>query len=497
MPHPAATAPASRVACHRHMNPARTLLLLGLLLPGAGVAQERTPVPPAPPPPAGTEWGLPSVAFLSGCWESQEDDGGLLLEERYSPARGGVMMGSSRYLRGGDLTSFEFSRIVESGGGVVLVPYPGGVPSAVGLRLTEAGPGHARFENPGHDFPVRIDYTHATPDPEGDVGRRPTLDVQVVGADGRMFQYSMAGVDCSGPGAPTDLPDYRVFRGDGTPISLDKAVQEMAEAQVVFLGENHDDEVAHRLQATILESMQGAVGDARPVVLSMEMFESDVQAVLDEYRAGLITEDHFLRSSRPWPRYADHYRPMVEFARTRDLDVVAANPPRRWVNLVAREGPSALDRLPDAARAILPPLPLNPPSDRYRAQWDSLMGGAGVGGTPGQPDGGAPRHEAAAGEISNGLWAQTLWDAGMAWSVAEALERRQEALVIHVAGAFHVNRGTGIPEHLARYRPSTRMFTVVFSPVEPGTGFQTDRHHQLGDLVILTHAPIAQGGGDR
>ena len=467
-----------------HLTPSTALLLLALLLAGGATAQE--PLPPTPPAPAGTGWGLSSVALLTGCWESGEE-GGLVLEERYSPARGGVILGTSRYLRGGDLAAFEFSRIVESGGGVVLVPYPGGTRSAVGLRLTEATREHVRFENPSHDFPTRIDYTRTDPDPQGGGGGNPTLDVHVVGADGEGFQYSMAAVECAGPGAPTDLPDYQVYRGDGTPLTLDQALEEMAAADVVFLGEFHDDEVAHRLQATILESMQRRVGDSRSVVLSMEMFESDVQGVVDEYRAGLITEDHFLRSSRPWPRYTDHYRPMVEFARTEGLDVVAANPPRRYVNLVSREGPAALDRLPDAARAILPPLPLSPPTERYRAQWDSLMGGAGMGGTPGQPAGGTPRHGAPADGISNGLWAQTLWDAGMAWSVAGALEGEGNPLVVHLAGAFHVNNGTGIPEHLARYRPSTRMFTVVFSPVEPGVGFETGRHQQLGDLVVLTH----------
>lgn len=468
-----------------HLTPPTSLLLLGLLLTGEAAGQQ--PLPPTPPAPAGTGWTLSSVAFLAGCWESGEEEGGLVLEERYSPARGGVMLGSSRYLRGGELASFEFSRIVEGGGGVVLVPYPGGTRSAVGLRLTEVGPDRLRFENPSHDFPTRIDYTRTHPDPREGAGGKPTLDVQVVGAEGEGFQYRMLGVECSGPGAPTDLPDHQVFRGDGTPLTLDEALEEMAAADVVFLGEFHDDEVAHRLQATILEAMQGTVGGSRAVVLSMEMFESDVQGVVDEYRAGLITEDHFLRSSRPWPRYADHYRPMVEFARTEGLQVVAANPPRRYVNLVSREGPAALTRLSDAAKAILPPLPLSPPTDRYRAQWDSLMGGAGMGGTPGQPAGGVPRHGVPENGISNGLWAQTLWDAGMAWSVAEALERGGNPLVVHLAGAFHVNKGTGIPEHLARYRPSTRMYTVVFSPVEPGMGFEAHLHQQLGDLVVLTH----------
>ncbi len=93
------------------------LLLMGLLVAGGAAGQERTPLPPTPPVPEGSAWGLAAVAFLAGCWESG-DESGTVLEERYSPARGGVMMGSSRYLRGRELASFEFSRIVEGGGGL-------------------------------------------------------------------------------------------------------------------------------------------------------------------------------------------------------------------------------------------------------------------------------------------------------------------------------------------------------------------------------------------
>src|SRR3954467_8455063 len=68
----------------------------------------------------------------------------------------------------------------------------------------------------------------------------------------------------------------------------------------------------------------------------MEMFERDVQIVLDEYLSDLITEQHFLASSRPWGNYKTDYRPLVELAKEKHLDVIAANAPRRYVNMVSR-----------------------------------------------------------------------------------------------------------------------------------------------------------------
>jgi hypothetical protein len=64
-----------------------------------------------------------------------------------------------------------------------------------------------------------------------------------------------------------------------------------------------------------------------PVVVAMEMFERDVQGVLDQYLAGTITEEQFLKASRPWPRFATDYRPLVEFARAHKLDCPCCGAP--------------------------------------------------------------------------------------------------------------------------------------------------------------------------
>ncbi|MFQ5537297.1 MAG: ChaN family lipoprotein [Gemmatimonadota bacterium] len=260
-------------------------------------------------------------------------------------------------------------------------------------------------------------------------------------------------------------------------------------ADVVLVGEEHDDAVGHRVELALVGAAHQAVAEpaGRTLVVSLEMFERDVQPVLDEYLAGLITREHFLKSARPWPRYETDYAPTVEYARARGLPVVASNAPRRYVNRVTRLGPDALRDLPPEARSHLAPLPYDPPSTRYRAQWDSLMtamprqGGAGEG---------AARHRRArrpeADPMRFALDAQALWDATMAHSIARALQAHLGALVVHIAGSFHVERGTGIVEHLRRYRPGTRVLTVVIQPSEDIDRFEKAKHSGLADFVILT-----------
>ena len=140
------------------------------------------------------------------------------------------------------------------------------------------------------------------------------------------------------------------------------------------------------------------------------------------------------------------------------------------MNRASRLGRDGIAALPEAARRHLPPLPWPPGSTAYRAEWDALMGGA-------------PMH--GAGDPFDG---QTLWDASMGHAIATAVEEWDGALVVHLAGGFHVENHTGTPETLEHYRPGTRQVVVAIRPAEDPSVFTEDRRG-LGDFVILTRAP--------
>ena len=312
------------------------------------------------------------------------------------------------------------------------------------------------------------------------------------------------------PESPVEGVAFRVYDGQGRPVSFADLVAAVDASDALLVGEVHDDPIGHEVEHEILmraAQRVGAVGaDApgRDVVLSLEMFEQDVQYILDEYLAGFITEDQFSKSARPWPRYDTDYRGMVEFARAHGLPVVAANAPRRYVNRVSREGAASLAELPESARRFLPPLPYPGPSDDYRMQWNGVMSGP-MTATCAQPDDQAlepgmpspPVHEPS-GDASSGmghgtmdriLQAQALWDAAMGHAIAGALEEHPGSLLVHYVGGFHVAYGTGIPERLADYRPQTRMTTVMIEPTHDINTWVEEDHRDLGDFVVLTQCP--------
>jgi len=327
--------------------------------------------------------------------------------------------------------------------------------------------------------------------------------------------------------------DYLVYDRQGRRSSMLSVVSAAMGDDVLLIGEEHDDMIGHAFQTLVFDQVLEEMGTAsgRPVVLSLEMFERDVQYIVDEYLAGEISEDHFLKSSRPWPDYEIRYRPAVESAREAGVPVVAANAPRRYVSRVTSHGPESLQTLSAQARAYLPPLPYPGPSRVYREQWDALMTAAMLGMEEGAEDGDedaaehdvdAEEHEAdveeheGAGEEhdageeaesetddaaegqrygmnSNAIYSQALWDASMAHGITEALVANIGGFVVHFAGSFHVEKDTGIMERIADYRPGTRVTTVVMTKVDDIEAWSAEEHASLADYVVLTVKPEDDG----
>lgn len=296
---------------------------------------------------------------------------------------------------------------------------------------------------------------------------------------------------------------YRVYGSRGEQSSLREIFEALARTDVLLVGEMHNDPIAHLLEAELLRGTIQRFGQAdkahtRASALSLEMFERDVQVVLDEYLSGLITEKHFLLSSRPWNNYETDYRPLIELAREHQLATIAANAPARYVTRVARAGPDSLEALSPVAQNWLPPRPFAPASSAYADKFMQFLGGdtarpsnidpsAARTVNPPPPHAFPPAHA-----TTYLLDAQNLRDATMAYSIAEYLRRRPGAFVMHVNGRFHSEEKLGVAEHLRRYRPGARVVvvTIVADPDFPH--FDAATMNRLGDFVILTDPGLAR-----
>ena len=270
--------------------------------------------------------------------------------------------------------------------------------------------------------------------------------------------------------------DFRIYDAQGNAATIRQIIDAAGKSDVVFLGENHDDATAHYLQAEIFKKIFEADSKSRKIALSMEMFERDVQTVVDEYLKDLITEKKFLDDSRPWNNYKTDYRPLVEFAKQNNLPVIAANAPRRYVNMVSRTGRESLKQLSPDAKRWLASLPYAFASETYAAKFDALMGNM-------KSETNAP---------SKMLEAQALWDATMAFSIAEQTKKEKNALVVHLNGGFHTENRLGTAEQLLKINPKTKILVVTMRYEDDFTKFDKAKHENLGDFVILTNAKVTR-----
>ena len=119
---------------------------------------------------------------------------------------------------------------------------------------------------------------------------------------------------------------FACYRGTGERCAMSEVLKAAEKVDVVVVGETHDDPVAHQLELYMLVALHRQTnGQCR---LSLEMFERDVQPVIDEYLAGCIRERDLLQDARPWANYED-YKPLVEFAKETGVAVVAADTAQR------------------------------------------------------------------------------------------------------------------------------------------------------------------------
>ena len=228
---------------------------------------------------------------------------------------------------------------------------------------------------------------------------------------------------------------------------------DLARADVVLVGEQHDDPNTHRLEAAILA---GLLRRRVPLTVSLEMFERDVQSGVDAYLAGRVSEEEFLKGARPWPRYGTDYRSLVEMAKAHGWPVVAANVPRKYASEIAKAGLAPLEKMSPDERSLVA-RELKCPLDGYFDRFAETMGAhPGSGDTPADQRATIERY----------YQSQCVKDETMAEAIATAFDNQsgKPGTIVHFTGAFHSDFGTGTAERVRRRLPGRRIAVVSMVP---------------------------------
>ena len=248
-------------------------------------------------------------------------------------------------------------------------------------------------------------------------------------------------------------------------ISIDKIVADCADAEVLFFGEEHNDSAGHWLEAEIFKALHKQYGDK--LALSLEMFETDNQLALNEYLEGQIPEDRFSKDVRLWSNYKD-YRPMIEYAKQNRINVIAADPPRRYVSMVSRRGMRSLDSLSKDAKKLLPPLPYDTLGGRYREKFVEVMKGAPGSSSP------------------NIYYSQSLWDAGMSYSIYSYWKKNKDKKIFHCVGNFHCDEKLGTLAQLQKRKSKLKILNISLLSDSSFKNPDWEKFSNRGDYIIMT-----------
>lgn len=259
-----------------------------------------------------------------------------------------------------------------------------------------------------------------------------------------------------------EKPAYLLFDSDGNEVKYSKMLKVMGKADVVLIGELHNNPISHWLQFEITRDLFAV---EKNMVLGAEMFESDDQVILNEYLAGKIKERHFETEAKLWDNYKTDYKPLVNFAKTNELPFIATNVPRRYASMVARDGYSVLDPLPKSVKKWMAPLPFPFDADApgYKEMMEMSMG-HNMGMEP-----------------ENMVKAQAIKDATMAYFILENREKR--GIFVHYQGDYHSAFQGGIYWYLKKW--NSKLDVVTISSNSSDTMEWSAEYKGKADYILL------------
>lgn len=235
----------------------------------------------------------------------------------------------------------------------------------------------------------------------------------------------------------SDKQAYVLFNGKGKKVSYKKMIKDLADVDVVFFGEYHNNPISHWLEYEVTKSLHKV--KKGKITMGAEMFEADNQLILDEYMQDLISTKKFESECRLWGNYSTDYEPLISFAKDSSIRFVATNIPRRYASVVHKKGMKELDKLSEQALQFIAPLPITLAADSILEKSMGVMSFMSKN----------PLRIAKA---------QAIKDATMAYFIVKNHEK--EKLFIHYNGSFHSDNYSGIIDYLKEYQPDLKFKTI-------------------------------------
>lgn len=243
---------------------------------------------------------------------------------------------------------------------------------------------------------------------------------------------------------------------------LDEIINNILDKSIIYVGERHTNYEDHKVQLKVIMSLYEK---GRKFAIGMEMFQKPFQRAINDYLSGAISEKEFLKETQYFKRWQfdyNLYREIIEYAKAKNIPVVALN---LWTEIIKKVSSEGLDGLTEIERAELPKA-MDMSDEEYRDRIKEVF----------------KQHKNREKKNFDYFYqSQILWDETMAHSVDEFVRKNPGYQIVVLAGLGHIIYDSGIPNRV--YRLNGKDYVTIIPATE---SINTD----LGDyLFSAEHLP--------
>ena len=273
------------------------------------------------------------------------------------------------------------------------------------------------------------------------------------------FVFSIVGFLFVFSAIAQDKKAYQFFDSKGKKVTYEKVLKASEKTDVVLFGELHDNSLVHWLQLEFTKDL----AKRRDLVLGAEMLEADNQEVVNQYLEGKINQKGLDTLARLWINYKTDYKPLVDFAKSKQIDFIATNIPRRYASLVFRKDLVALDSLTSQEKTWIAPLPIE--FDINLPGYKSMMG----------------MQDGHAGEKMPK--AQAIKDATMAYFIHK--NRKENSVFIHYNGTYHSDNYEGISWYLRKLNDKIKIITIAMVEQKDLGKLESENNNKANFILVI------------
>ncbi len=256
-----------------------------------------------------------------------------------------------------------------------------------------------------------------------------------------------------------DKKTYQLYNKNGKKVSYDKLLKSCLKTEIVLFGEYHNNAICHWLQLELTKD----IAQKSQLVLGAEMLEADNQKQLNQYLKGEINQKQLDSTARLWKNHTTDYKPLVDFAKEKNIPFIATNIPRRYASIVFKKGLEELQNLTEEEKSWIAPLPIE--FDINLPGYQGMMNMQGGHAGDKMPK------------------AQAIKDATMAHFITQNL--KPNSVFIHYNGTYHSDNFEGINWYLKKHKANIQIVTISSVEQKDLSKLEKENYNKADYILVI------------